>query len=105
MADCVVTECRSGSVRVFATRQLPDRVEHKARAIAAGIDAEVLLSCCIIRRCRAAVERVDELRLGSCRIVRETVRVAFGIVLNSATAARAFQLAWLVCVCFFIVVQ
>ena len=105
VADCVVTECRSGSVRVFATRQLTDRIEHKARAIAAGVDAEVLLSCCIIRRCRAAVERVDELRPGSCRIVRETVRVSLGIVLSSATAARVFQLTWLVCVCFFIVVQ
>ena len=62
--------------------------EHKARTIAAGVDAEVLLSCCIIRRCRAAVEPGDELRPSSCQIVRETVRVPLLVSTGPAIDSR-----------------
>ena len=66
IADGVVTERRSGSVRVSSACQLTDRAIRIGRAVAASIDAKVLLSGGIVGRCRTAVERVDELRLGSC---------------------------------------
>ena len=72
-------KCDTAPVRVFAARQLTEHTVAKRGAIAAGIDPQCLLPGLIVRTGGSPVERVDELRLGSRRIVREAVPVAASI--------------------------
>ena len=58
---------------------MTDRIVHKARAVAAGVDADALLTGGIVSTRRATVERIDELRLGTGAVVREAVAVGSGI--------------------------
>ena len=66
IANSVVAERRPAGVRIFSTGQLADGIIRKARAVAAGVNSQRLLSGCIIGIRRPAIQRIDQLRLSAC---------------------------------------